>query len=115
MPGDGLPLAVHIGGEVDGAGALGDALELRDDLALAADGLVLGLEVVLEVDPELALGQVADMPHRGLHDEVLAQVLVDRARLGGALDDHQGLLLGGCALGARLGGRLLVFFFVRHR
>ena len=46
-------------------GVLGRVLELLDDL-LARLGItyVLGLEAVLDVDAELALGQVADVPHR---------------------------------------------------
>ena len=52
---------------------------------------VLGLEAGLDVDAELALGQVADVPHRRDDLEVAAEVFVDRLRLRRRLDDHQSL------------------------
>ena len=48
-----------------------------------------GAASVLHVHSELALGQVAHVAHRGPHDIVPAQELVDRLRLGGRFDDDQ--------------------------
>ncbi len=130
VPGDRLPLAVKVGGEIDGVGLGGQLLELGDHLLLAGQDLVVGLPAVLGVDAHAAdqlivglalpvlglllrrhlagrrglagtlLGvggrlagaagrQVADMAHARLHDEVVAEVLVDRLRLGRRLDDDQ--------------------------
>ena len=54
---------------------------------------VLGLEVVVDVHPELALAgvlrQVADVAVRGEDAVVRAEVALDRPRLGRRLDDHQ--------------------------
>src|SRR6185295_8897377 len=58
------------------------------------DGLVGGLEVAVDVDAELPLGQVPDVAHAGLHDVARTQDLVDGLRLGGRLDDHDGLAPG---------------------
>ena len=61
--------------------------------ARSSDDDVLGREVVVDVDPELALArvlrQVADMAIGGEDAVVGAQVALDRPRLGGRLDDHE--------------------------
>src|SRR5207237_9360243 len=77
MPGDRLAFAVRVRRQVDGLGAAGGRTELRYDLGLAFDGLISGREVALHVDPELPLGQVADVAHAGLHDVPRTQDLVD--------------------------------------
>ncbi len=68
---------------------LGRLLELGQGLRLALDGDVLGLEAVLDVDAELAGGQVAEVADGGLHVVAAAQVLADRLGLGGRLDDDE--------------------------
>ena len=50
---------------------------------------VLRLEVLLGVDAELRLGQVAHVPHRRLDDVLAVQILLDRLHLRRRLDDHQ--------------------------
>ena len=67
----------------------GGLLELVEHLLLALDDLVLGLEAVLHVHAHLALGQVLDVAHGGLHRVAGAQVLLDGLRLGGRLHHHQ--------------------------
>jgi hypothetical protein len=56
VPGDGLALAVFIGGEQEFVGVLEQALELGDLLPLVAVHDVQGLEVVVHVDAERAHG-----------------------------------------------------------
>ncbi len=125
VPRDRLPLAVEVGCEPDlAAGAhrvLGGPFEVLDHALLAAEHLVLGLEAFLDVyagDGALdalgiLAGQVADMPDAREDDIVVAQVLVDRLRLRGALDDHQALafrlarLVGLLLLAARATARRL--------
>ena len=97
VPGDGLPLAVEVGGEPDVARALGELPQFGDRLHLVAVDLVGRREVMLEIDaghglPRALWGtarQVADVADRGLHHEALAEVLLDGLRLGGTLDDDQ--------------------------
>ena len=89
VPGDRLPLAVGVGRQVDLARLLDALLELLDELGLVPRHQVLRREVVVDVDPERALGQVADVAHRGLHGVAAAQILADRPRLGRRLDDDQ--------------------------
>ncbi len=106
VPGDGLALAVGVGGEEDAVDALGRRLELGDHLLLRLDDLVDRLEPVLDVHADLALGQVHHVAHRGLHHVARAQVLLDRLRLGGRLHHHQrGALRAGGSVG--LAARLL--------
>ncbi len=104
VPGDRLALAVGIGREVNALGGLGRGLEPRDRLILAHDRHVLGLEVVLDVDTELALRQVHDVAVGSEHGEFLPEELGQRARLGRRLDDDQ-RFPGGTR--RRLGARLL--------
>ena len=50
VPGDGLAFAIGVGRQQHALGPLGRALDLGEHLLLAVDDLVLGLEVVLDVD-----------------------------------------------------------------
>ncbi|MBS1226673.1 MAG: pyrB [Candidatus Aminicenantes bacterium] len=89
VPGDGLALAVGIGGQDDTIALAGGLPELGDDLLLVRDDLVGRLEVVIDVDPQLLLGQVADMSHRGLDRVVRAEIVVDGLGLGRRFDDDE--------------------------
>jgi hypothetical protein len=103
VPGDGLALAVFIGGEQEFVGVLEQALELGDLLALVAVHDEQRLEVVVDVDAEpgprlapvlgrdlgRAVRHVADMADAGLDHVALAEVPGDRPGLGRGLDDDQ--------------------------
>ena len=102
VPGDGLALAVLIRGEVELVGVLEQGLQLADLLLLVRVDDVVRVEVVLDVDPELAEGalldlgrhlarrrDVADVAHRGLDVPVAAEVAGDGPRLRGRLDDDE--------------------------
>ena len=89
MPRDGFALAVRVRREIDGVALLRGLLQLADQGLLAADGLIIGLEIVLDVDAQLALGQVAQMAHAGLDRVAPAEIFPDGFRLGRRLDDHQ--------------------------
>ena len=119
VPGDGLPLAIRVGRQIDDLGPGGVAAEVADRVFLGRDDLIRGRVPVGDVEPELALGEVADVAHARLDDELGAQEFIDRLGLLGALDDHQrgavaprGRSLGrlgarglaGRRLGARSGG-----------
>ena len=113
VPGDGLALAVEVGGEPDVGRLLGRLLQLADGLLARGHDLVGRLEVVLEVHPRhrpldplgVPGGQVADVADAGHHDVVAAEVLVDRLGLGGRLDDDQVLARGVGGLGRGAAGR----------
>ena len=103
VPGDGLALAVFIGGEQEFVGVLEQALELGDLLALVAVHDEQRLEVVVDVDAEpgprlapvlgrdlgRAVRHVADVADAGLDHVALAEVPGDGPRLGRGLDDDQ--------------------------
>src|SRR5581483_10733880 len=89
VPGDRLALAVGVGGEVHVLLVLGRLLDLVEDLRLALDHVVLGGEVVLDVDAELRLRQIHHVPDGRLHLVVLPQVLAEGLRLGRRLDDDE--------------------------
>ena len=89
VPGDGLALAIRVGGQVDGVRRLCVLLQLAQRLLFALDDVVLRLEAVVDVHAHLALGQVLDVAHRGLHRVTGAQVLLDGLGLGGRLHHHQ--------------------------
>ena len=89
VPRDRLSLAVRVRCEIDGVAVLGGLLELADELLLAANGLIDGLEIVLDVHTELTFGKVAQVAHTGLDLVLPAQIFSDGFRLGRRLDDHQ--------------------------
>ena len=94
VPGDRLPLAVRVRGQVDGGGALGGLLQLGEGLLLFREGLVGRGEGPL-VHPQGLLGEVAHVSHGGLHRVVRPQELVDGLRLGRRLHDHERSCHGG--------------------
>ena len=89
MPGDGLPLPVRVGGQIDFAALLGRLLQVADGVLLALDGLVVGLKAVFHVHAQLALGQVPDMAHGRLHLIPRSKVFPDGLGLGRGLYDHK--------------------------
>ena len=103
VPGDGLALAVFIGGEQEFVGVLEQALELGHLLLLVAVHDVERLEVVVHVDAEPgprlgavlgrdlrgAVGHVPDVAHAGLDHIAVTQVPGDGPGLGGGLDDDE--------------------------
>src|SRR4029077_3268127 len=99
VPGDRLALAIRVRREVDVLLVLRRLLDLVENLRFALDHVVLGGEILLDVDPELRLRQVHHVADRGLHLVVAAQVLAERLRLGGRLDDDEVL----CHAGPRRG------------
>src|SRR5206468_2007135 len=88
VPGDRLPFAVRVGGEVDGVGFLRRALQLRERLLLPVENLVGGLVTVIAVDSEALLRKVPDVAVGREHTEVLPEKLLERSRLCGRLDDY---------------------------
>ena len=89
VPGNGFAFAIRVRRQIERVGApqgLGDGL----DVALVfIDELILHGEVVLRVHCPTLGHQVAHVPIGGEDLEVLAQVTLDRPRLGGRLDDDQ--------------------------
>jgi hypothetical protein len=89
MPRDRLTFAVGVAGEVDIVLALGGALDLTEYLLFALDGDEIGGEIVLDIDPELALGQVHDVADRGHHLVVATEIALDSFRLCGRFYDYE--------------------------
>ncbi len=95
VPGDGLALAVLIGGQQEFVGVFESALELGDLLLLVPVDDVIRVEAVINVDREPAIrpllhllrqfagvGQVADVPDAGVDLIVLAEEFTDLLGLG---------------------------------
>ena len=85
VPGDGLALAIGIRRQVHVGRMPRRHPDLRQHRLLAVDGLVLRLEVALDVHAELALRQVHDVAVGGQHHEILAEELRQGLGLGGRL------------------------------
>ena len=94
VPRYGFAFAVGVSCQVDGTSGLHAPFEVLDGLVLVAGYNVLGSEVVLDVDAEGGLGEVADMAHAGLNGEVAPQVLFDGPGLSRRLDYYK---VGGAA------------------
>src|SRR5207245_279139 len=95
-----LALRIGVGGAEPALRDLRRLLDLGESLRLLLDRHVLGCEPVLDVNAELALGQVTHVPHGRLDRVAWAEVLPDRLRFGGRFDDHEGPVAG--APGPRL-------------
>ncbi len=93
VPRDRLPFPIEVGGEPHVVGDLDRLRDLGELLAAVVGDDVLGREIVINVDAELALagvlGQVADVAVGGEDLVVGAQVAFDRPGLGGRFDDHE--------------------------
>ena len=88
MPGDGFALPVRVGGQIDEVGVLGPIPEILDDLVLAGDGDIGGLEIVIHIDAQLLFGEIPEMPHGRLDLIAGAQIFGDGLRLGGRFHDE---------------------------
>jgi hypothetical protein len=87
VPGDGLALAVLVGGEIELVGLLERGPQAFDHVTPGGRDHVGGLEPVVDVHRQ-ALGlEVPDGADRRLDHEAVAQVPGDGARLGRRLDD----------------------------
>ena len=89
MPGDRLALAIGVGREQRRRRLLHGRAEIADLLLLALDQLVLRGEAGVDVDADLRLGQIADVPHGREHDVLGPEKTGERSRLAGRLDDDQ--------------------------
>ena len=105
VPADRFPLPVFVSCQQQLVGALEGILELLDHLFLVLRHHVEGLEVGGGVDAEIGplltlvsrrnltgvIGQVADVPHRGFHLEVLGKEAADGAGLRRTFNNDQGV------------------------
>ena len=93
VPGDGFPLAVGVGREVDDVGLGGLLLQFGDGRLLLVGDEISGLVAVRHVDADVPalFGEVADVPHARLDHVTRTEELVDRLGLLGAFDDDQRL------------------------
>src|SRR5580693_5257768 len=86
---DRLAFAIRVGGEVDVVFALGQLLYFVDNFGFTWDDVVFGLEIMLDIDTEGALGQIDHVPNRGSHLVGSAEVALYGFRLGGRLYNDQ--------------------------
>ena len=103
MPGDGLALAVFIACQVQCRGIFEQFSQLGDLRLLACRYHIEWREVLVHIHPQpgpwliadssrylaRSRGQIADVADGRLDDESIAQIALDRARLGRRLHDHQ--------------------------
>ena len=89
VPGNGFALAVRVGCEKDKLACLRRLAQLGNQLVLALDRDVFGLEIVFEIDAHGLAGQVTQMTHGCLDRVVRAEIFSNRFRLCGRLDDDQ--------------------------
>jgi hypothetical protein len=89
VPGDGLALAIGVGGEVERLGLLERTRDGVDMLLIALDHLVFHREVVLGIDRAFLGHQIPNVAVRGEDFEVLAEVFLDGFRLGRRFHDNE--------------------------
>ena len=73
MGGDGFAFAVRVRRQIDRVSGLCQLLQLGEDFFFARNDDVFGLEVVVHIHTQSALGQVFDVAERGLDRVTLAQ------------------------------------------
>ena len=89
MPGDGFALPVRVSCKVDRVYLRRCILQFPDQILLAPDGDVVGIEITFQVHTHGGLGQVPQMAHAGLDGVIGTQVFANGLRLGGGLHDDQ--------------------------
>ena len=89
VPADSLAFPVRVGCQKDGVAGLGGFFQVADDVFFSFDGAVFGLEIVFDVHPQSAFGQVPQVAHTGLYLIAGTQILSDGLRFGGRLHDHE--------------------------
>ena len=83
MPGNGLSLAVGVGGKVYGVGLGGRSAQFADNILFVVDNLIVRRKIIGLVHAKRAGRQVAHMAHTGLHHVLRPQKLLDGLHLGG--------------------------------
>ena len=89
MPANRLTFAIRVGCDVDPVDASRSLSQFLDDLFSRGNGFVFRDESLVDVNTQLALGQISDVPHRRDNFEVSPEVLVDGLRLGRRFHDNQ--------------------------
>ena len=88
---DRFAFTIRVGGQINCRGSLGGLLQIGNNLFVVAllrigNDFVFRLEIILHVDAQALRRQILDMPDRGHHHEVLAEIFIDCFRLGGRFD-----------------------------
>ena len=81
MPADRFSFPIRVGRDVDLLGLLGGVLQFLQNFLAARNHFVRGLEVLIDIDAQFALGQISDMAHRSDDLVIATQILVDGFRL----------------------------------
>ncbi len=90
VPGNGLPFAVFVGGEVEVGGVFERVFEITNDVLL---GDFIGeLEVVFDVDTQTTRRKINNMADRGHHLEIRPKKLANGLRLRGRLNNNERFL-----------------------
>ena len=87
VPGNGLSLAIRIGGEDDAVRGFDQSRYVGEALAGLAVHFPQHFEIIVWIDRAVLGRQIAHMAERGYDLKVLAQIFVDRLGLGGRFDD----------------------------
>ena len=89
VPGNGFAFAIQVGREIDGIGHLRRLGDRVDVFLVLVDQLVGHREVVVGIDRAFFRLEVANVTVGRQDLEVLAEIFVDRLRLGGRFDDEE--------------------------
>ena len=89
VPRDSLPLAVLIGSEPYGLGLRGVLLQLGHQRLLVVGNLIDRFEIIVDIDTEVLLLQVADMPVARHHLEIGTEKFPDCLGFGGGLNYNE--------------------------
>ncbi len=88
---NGLAFAVRVRRQVDIVHAQRYFLELGENFLFAGNHHIFGFEVILDVHPKRAFGQILNVPQRSLNLEALPEILLNSFRLRRRFDDYKTL------------------------
>ena len=84
---DGFAFTIRVRRQIDRIRRVRQLLQLDQDLFFSGDNNVFGIEFVLDVDTQRALGQILDVPKRSLNRKTLPQIFLYGLGLGWRFDD----------------------------
>ena len=75
---DRFTFTIRVRSQKDALRRFGCRAEFLDDLFFSGNEFVGRLEIMIDIDAELAFRQILDVAKRGLHDEFLAEIFINR-------------------------------------
>ena len=87
MPRDRLSFSIGVGGKINQIRFFGRIDDVLDDFRFAADHFVGRLEIIFQIDAQIAFGKILDMPDRRHDLKIFPQIFFQGLGLRGRFND----------------------------